>query len=292
MDGVVTADRGLGTAYERMVFYQLLERWVAESSAKTFLEGPVDGMAGIRGVFGVGLTRRGVSVVSAHESDEAAACAESVYRAHGAAGSYDVRVVGSPDELPPSDVVLCYHALSSVPDFRSYLQSVAKLAQKTLIVTVCNPDNWGVRIVRTLGRIRGRALDVPESWRGEVLAPLLWELGRVREHVYFDCPWWPDLQVAPGQSLKDRVLGMVSGRTEQLEMTARTGALAERFVYAGERWPYFGGPGFEDELGPAMRRHPNFEASRLAKTWGHLHAYVVDMRPRPAQAARAHLRLV
>jgi hypothetical protein len=296
---VIGHDRGLGTAYERWCFYQLVEKWAEEYGVQTALEGPIDGMAGVSGVHLVGLARRGVQVTSAVPGVEKARIARAVYERAGAP-AVDVRVLEDPENaletLPPSDMVIAYHALPLVTDWRAYLSRVAKLARKVLVVTVCNPDNWGVAAIRAAARLRGRRdMEAPETWKTEVLAPELWRAGHVREHVYFDAPWWPDLQVAPGQTLKDRA-GQLFGRGRgKLRFTAEeTGAkLAEQFVYGPERWPYFGGQGWTDDLLPALLRHPGFDGSRsrLRSRIAHLHGFVIDMRPRSPQARRRLARV-
>jgi hypothetical protein len=293
MTPVPTHDRGLGTAYERYCFYQRLDAWKDEYGVETMLEGPIDRMAGVRGVHGVGLALRGVRVVSAVESDEEATLARGVYERCGAK-AVEVRVASRDRvaELPKSDLVLAYHALPEVPgDWRAYLHAVASLAKKVLVVAVCNPDNWGVAAIRAAARMRGvSGMEAPETWRTEVLAPELWALGQVRDHVYFDCPWWPDLQVAPGQSLADRAKGFFRRKKSDVRFTETSGdvALAGRFVYGPEKWPYFGGAGWTDELMPALLRHPGFDGSptKLLPRLAHLHAFVVDLRPRTPQARR------
>jgi hypothetical protein len=156
---------------------------------------------------------------------------------------------------------------------------------------VCNPHNWGVAAIQLMGRLRGiRGLDPPDVWKTETLAPALWQLGRVREHVYFDAPWWPDLQVSAGQSLADRARQLLRQKKRDVAFTAgeKGVALAEKFVYGAERWPYFGGAGWTDELMPALLRHPGFDGTkaRWGKRVAHLHGFVVDTRPRTPQARR------
>jgi hypothetical protein len=291
---VVTHDRGLGTAYERYCFYQRLGEWAKTFEVTSMLEGPLDGMAGVAGVHGVGLAKGGVRLVVGVDDEEKARIARGVYEACGA--SADVRVVRGEGaallhDLPPADLVLAYHALPLVPDWRAYLRALAALAKKALVVTVCNPDNWGVAAIRFAGMLRGiKGLEPPETWQTNVLAPALWELGHVREHAYFDCPWWPDLQVAAGQSLMDRTRQLFRQKRTNVQFTADDAgvALASKFVYGPERWPYFGGDGWTDELLPALLRHPGFDGSktRLLPRLAHLHAFVVDMRPRTPQARR------
>lgn len=289
---LIDYDRGLGTAYERYYFYKLLDRWADQVGAQSFLEGPVDGMAGVPGVHGVGLARRGIPVVSVVQSALQAQTSRAIYEHCGA--SADVRVMSDISEvgtLPRADLVVAYHALSFVPDWRDYLQRVMALAKKAVVVTVCNPQNWGVDVIRAIGRVRRvPGLEPPESWRTEVLAPELWRHGRVKEHEYFDCPWWPDLQVSPGESLLDRAKKLVLSRRKfQFTADGTDSVLAEKFVYGAERWPYFGGAGWADELEPALRRHPSFEhtrSARLRARTGHLHAFLIDVTPRTPRERR------
>jgi hypothetical protein len=290
----ITHDRGLGSAYERYCFYQRVEEWAERYGVETALEGPVDGMAGVSGVHLAGLARRGVRVVSAVATEEKAASARAIYEATGGAAHAEVRVMADPmraGELPQADMVVAYHSMSLVDDWRAYLGRVASRAKKVLVVTVCNPKNWGVEAIRVAARLRGvRGMDPPEVWKKEVLAPALWEKGRVREHVYFDCPWWPDLQVSAGQSLADRVKQLFRQEKKKIEFTASADGvkLAERFVYGAERWPYFGGSGWTDELLPALLRHPCFDGAttKLLPRLAHLHAFVVDVRPHTPQGRR------
>jgi hypothetical protein len=201
------------------------------------------------------------------------------------------------NDLPPSDLVIAYHSVPLVEDWRAYLRVLAKLAKKVLVVTVCNPDNWGVTVIRSIAKLRGiSGMDPPDVWHTGTLAPALWELGRVREHFYFDAPWWPDLQVSAGQSLADRVKQLFRQRKERVELTASAEgvALAERFVYGAESWPYFGEDAWASELMPALLRHPGFDgtAGTFGRRVAHLHGFVVDMRPRTPQARRRLTRAV
>jgi len=71
--------------------------------------------------------------------------------------------------------------------------------------------------------------------------------------------------------------------------TAEGSALSQRFVYGPQRWPYFGGEGWVDELLPALLRHPCFDGTgsqAVRARTAHLHAFVVDMRPRTARQRR------
>lgn len=296
---VVERDRGLGTAYERYCFYERMEAWRTTYGIETMLEGPVDGMAGIHGVHGVGLAQRGVKVTSALVTEQEAELARAVYEHNAlptAGGSFEVRggVAPTPaaiESLPKADLVLCYHALPFVDGWDSYLQAMATRARKLLVVAVCNPDNWGVSAVRLLALARGKKnVRPPDVWHTQTLAPALWRLGRVREHVYFDCPWWPDMPVAAGQSVSDRLKQLTFGKSKDVGLSAPAAAkLAEKFVYGADKWPYFGqDAAWSGELLPALLRHPGFDGagSRWLAKVAHLHAFVVDVAPRTPQARR------
>ena len=282
---VIAHDRGLGTAYERWCFYQLLAKWAADYGVESALEGPVDGMAGVRGVHCVGLARSGIRVVAAVLDEGSASVARAVYdrAAPGSGAKVCATSLARVGDLPPCDLVVVYHALPFVDDWREYIATLGGLARKLLVVTTCNPHNWGFSAVSLIGRVRP-----PQVWRTEILAPALWELGRVREHVYFDAPWWPDLPVAPGQSLSDRLRQMLVRRGGARFAPPERGAvLASKYVYGPEKWPYFGGAGWTEELEPGLLRHPAFEGARanVVRRMAHLHAFVVDRRPRTPQAA-------
>lgn len=294
MKDLLREDRGLGSAYERYCLNQLIDRWAEEYGVETMLEGPVDGMAGIAGVHGTVLARRGIEVVAAVPTEAHAEITRAVYASSNAADHVKVVVAGEGDveSLPKSDMVICYHALSFVGDWQAYLEKVGKLAKKVLVVAVCNPDNWGVTLMKTLARVQGhKKAGPPDNWYTDKLAPELWKIGRVREHTYFDAPWWPDLPAFDradsyaGRSVVDRLKKMVQRRKGEAKVESK---LADKFVYGADNWPYFGGPAFRSELMPALLKHPSFEGAspKVRARTAHLHAFVVDVRPRTPRERR------
>lgn len=263
----IREDRGLATAYERHSFYRLLEEWAARYEVHSAMEGPLDGIDGVPGVHGACLARRGVKVRSLVPTSASANTARAVYDATGGSEDAEVRVVSESTrlgDLAASDLVIAYQALPAIADWRSYVRGLAKLTRRVLVVTVDNPMNWVFQARRLTWRLRGSESPAPEACHTETLAQVLWEVGHVREHVYFDCPSWR--RPAPfGRESQDR-----------------------RFVYGPERWPYFGGPGWSDELLPALLRRPGFDGSetKLLPRLARMHAFVVDVRPRTPQARR------
>jgi hypothetical protein len=94
-----------------------------------------------------------------------------------------LHVAGPGEALEPADLVVAHDSLAAVPDWRAYLRQLAALATKVLVVVVPNPQSVGTAAARILGR----GVEVSLG-RTASLAPVLWELGRVREHTYFDVP--------------------------------------------------------------------------------------------------------
>lgn len=285
---VIDRDYGLGSAYERYCFYQWVDRVAAEYKVQSMLEGPKDGMSGIPGVHGVGLARRGVAVTSLVTSRDQQAVTQEVYERAG--GHATVLAYEGEDltNLDRHEMVISYHAAGLVADWPSYLAKLCKLATKVVLVTIRNPDNWTVRLLQAGARITGsRELDPPNEWSTEALAPLLWSAGIVKAHEYFDCPWWPDLQLGPGQGWANRARSLA--RLEVKTSYAAQGASkAEKHVYTPDRWPYFGGPGWHDELLPALLLHPGFDgaSARVRRIAAHLHGFVVEVAPRTPQGRR------
>jgi len=148
------------------------------------LEGPLDGAAGVPGVHGVVLAQRGVKVATFVRTEEQAAAARGVYDASGAGGHAQIGLAKDPipwSALPQSDMVLAYQSLPQVGDWRAYLGHLASLTRKVLVVAVANADRWMTRATRVLGRLQQT---------GEDDTPEVWALGRVRDHAYFEGPWW------------------------------------------------------------------------------------------------------
>jgi hypothetical protein len=91
-----------------------------------------------------------------------------------------LHVTGPHEPLEPADLVMVHDALAQAGDWRAYLRKLAGLARKVLVLLAPNPQS-------VLGWGREASLGSTTT-----LAPVLWELGRVREHTYVDVPWGLD----------------------------------------------------------------------------------------------------
>jgi hypothetical protein len=99
--------------------------------------------------------------------------------------------------LEPSDLVIVRSGRALAGSWRDELRTLGRLARKLLVVVTSNPDRAGFRAGQALG------LGPPdgEMARTELIAPVLWELGRVRDHVYLDSPRWADATSRLGRRL-------------------------------------------------------------------------------------------
>ncbi|MGH7297305.1 MAG: hypothetical protein ACRELB_20375 [Polyangiaceae bacterium] len=275
-------DVGLGTAYERLAIYRLFDRWLEGRHVQTAVDGPVDGMAGIAGVHLLGLARHGTRVRVELTEQAPLERVRGVYAHLGLADRLET-AVQSADEpgRTSADLVLTYNALHLLDDWRGYLDRVAQRARRYLMVSVTSPYSYGVMIRKAM-RVaeRGAAdelFDHPSTRPAEI-EPALKRYGRIVEHDYLDCPWWPDLFVETGQSLW-------SGTLRRLPLVGRLGGGGETrpateagFLYGPLSFPLFSDHPQHHELADAMRRHPVFDdrGQRLARLFGHHHAYLVE----------------
>ena len=276
-------DVGWGTAYERWAVYRLLRRWLPRWEVGTALEGPVDGMAGIPGLHLVPAAEMGAHVTVLVPTAQAAETVRSVYRLLGLEDRLTVRAQSEFPVGESFDLVLSYAAAPCVRSWEAYLGSGAACARRFFVVSVSHRSSYGVFLRKALrlleaGGERGRELFDHPSTDSRVLEPFLRRLGPIVEDAYVDCPWWPDLFVQTGETLLSGTLGRLPfGRRFLHGARVRPAREGEPFVYGPGRFPFLGGPGWEEEVSPALRRHPVFdEACRpLASVFAHHRVRVV-----------------
>lgn len=275
VDGVVPLppparrDVGLGTAYERWAVYELLGKWFADDPPATALEGPVDGMAGIPGLHLLPAAARGTRVTVIVPDAEGAEVVSGVYRTVGLEDRLDARAgTAWPDET--FDLVLTYNALPSVPDWKRSLAEAASRARRQLVVSVTHPASYGVFLRKALRLVQPgekplELFDHP-STKARALEPELRRYGRITGDAFVDCPWWPDLFVETGETLLTGTLSRLpfGARFRRGPAPAAPAAPGqEPFLYGPGRFPFLGGAGWDEELEPALRRHPNLDGGRF-----------------------------
>lgn len=257
-------DVGWGTAYERVAVYRLLRRWLLEWKVETALEGPVDGMAGIPGLHLVPAAELGARVTVIVPTTEAADTVRGVYRGLGLERRLTVRSGRDYPAGDSFDLVLSYAAAPCVGPWREYLEAGASCARRYFAVSVSHRASYGVFLRKALrcleaGPREPELFDHP-STDARVLESVLARFGPIVEDAYVDCPWWPDLFVPSGETLFSGTVGRLPfGKRFLRGARARPAREGEAFVYGPGRFPFLGGPGYADELAPALRRHPVFD---------------------------------
>ncbi|HEY2509240.1 MAG TPA: hypothetical protein VGI39_00155 [Polyangiaceae bacterium] len=190
-----------------MSFASLLEQWAARYEVTTVLErglGP-----SVRPAC-ASFAARGNAIFAVVDDGSSA---EAVRAAYGPKAK--VHLQGDEGELPKSDLVVI-HGDHPGGDWRHELAAFGSHASKLVVVSVPNAGAWQAQARRLLARARGEEVPREDGWgRTEALAPVLWSIGRVREHAYVDVPSVGDR--AP--KLVHRVAG---GHVFLVDVTPRT----------------------------------------------------------------------
>jgi hypothetical protein len=162
----------------------LLEEWAAKFDVQTVLERAVGNAAPAC----VALAARGARVVAVVDDPSGIGRARAAYGPDA-----DVRVAGAVEgdggaDLPRSDLVVV-HGAAPGSDWREALRAFGKHAAKLVVVEAENPGTWKAELTSRWARLRGGEADGADGWgRTDALAPVLWEMGRVREHAFLDVP--------------------------------------------------------------------------------------------------------
>lgn len=82
-----------------------------------------------------------------------------------------------------ADLVVVHGAAPGLPAWREWLVEASKRASKLVIVAAPDPERSPhARLRRILNRALGLPGETPSWGATSALAPVLWEIGRVREH--------------------------------------------------------------------------------------------------------------
>jgi hypothetical protein len=170
----------------------LLEEWCGGGRApgKVEIETVLERIIGRGAPVCGALAAQGKEIVTVVDPD---ASGEKVRAIYGLKA--DVRVAGNDDVvLPKSDLVIVHGGAPR--DWQSSLTGLSKHATKLFIVALENPLAWPAQARALAARFRGEksnsglsAATLRSGWgRTADLAPVLWEIGRVREHAFLDVP--------------------------------------------------------------------------------------------------------
>jgi hypothetical protein len=166
------------TERDRLAVQRFVDRVALLYDAQSLLEGPVDGAAHERGLHAVLAAKRGVRVtVALSRADDEARVRAGYVRAGAPAPETRIISDALADTLPKSSMVVSFDAPPYVCDWHRYIARLASVAGKVLLVVVRNPER--LEFSGSTANVRRETAE---------LAPVLWGLGRVREHAYLAVP--------------------------------------------------------------------------------------------------------
>lgn len=234
---VVDRDTGLGTTYERIAVARMLEGLAARYRIRSVLEGPTDGITGIRGLNSIPLARAGASVELVLGDASEVALAERIWNSLGLADALSARRARRfhLDVEPHSfDLVWNFNSIPQVTDPESLISEMCCASRSLVLVLTSNTWNYGF----PLHRLHHRA--AREPWKhGDVgmmnprrIAGALASRGfSIVEHLYVDAPWWPDID-SPIEEVAATFLPFLRG----LRKSSRR---LERYTWTARDLPYF-----------------------------------------------------
>jgi hypothetical protein len=234
----IDRDTGLGTTYERIAVARLLDTLADRYTPERVLEGPTDGITGIRGINSVPLAQRGATVELLLSDPDEVALANRIWSGLGLSSSVTIRE--STDfrlDVPERsfDLVWNFNSLPQVPDPVRLIHDMCKASRHYVLVFVSNTWNYGFPVHRLHHTVSG------ETWsHGDIammntrrIERMVAEHGFVaRERLLVDVPWWPDID-SPIEEVAATFLPFLKRRL------AKGSKRLEQYTWRAEELPYF-----------------------------------------------------
>ncbi len=258
---VTRVDTGLGTTYERWAVNRLLSRLLSELDVHTLVEGPDDGMCGIKGLNSLVAGLQGVRVSLLLPWPERAAYARTVWAHHAPDAPLDLVEEWDGRRLPfddgAFDLAWNFNVMTRPQDPQALLDEMARVSRKYVLIFVPNRSNYAFWLHRLHHLVAKQPWD---HGRIDLMHPAPWrdlfsKAGlRVTQTFHVDVPWWPDI-VDAGQLIRDFF--------PFLKGLARRASPANRYRWSPEELPYYR-PEAHPEVHARMNRLAFFENSRAA----------------------------
>ncbi|MBD3367939.1 MAG: hypothetical protein GF405_07190 [Candidatus Eisenbacteria bacterium] len=248
----VEKDTGLGTTYERIALARLVERLAADLDVSSVLEGPADGITGIRGLNSVPFAQGGADVEVVLSDPDEVALARRAWRNLRLSDRVTLRT--SRDfrlerEGARFDLVWNFNALPQAPEPEALIGDMCEASKRYVLIFVSNTLNYGFPV----HRLHHRAAS--EAWsHGNIemmnvgrISRMLQERGcRVVRKLLVDVPWWPDID-SPIEEVAATFLPF-------LKRFVSGSKRLERYTWTADDLPYFDGPK-RDDLVRDLERH-------------------------------------
>ena len=141
-----SADRGLGTTFERWALNRFLLRITAEMQIESVLEGPDDGIAGIDGINSISFGRQGAKVTVLLKGEERVAFSRLIWERYTPATEvqflteFDGTCLPFPDSS--FDLVWNFNIMPREVDPYQVLAEMGRVARKAVLICVPNRYNY------------------------------------------------------------------------------------------------------------------------------------------------------
>jgi len=250
----------LGTTYERIALARLLEALASRYAIESVLEGPTDGITGIRGLNSIPLAQAGASVELVLRDPDELELARRVWERLGLGDRLSTRVAEG-DRLDGGsgtyELVWNFNSIPQVEMPGSLIAEMCRLSRDLVLVFTSNTWNYGF----PLHRLHHRAAN--EEWsHGNIsmmntrkISTLLSESGfRVVERLLVDVPWWPDID-SPIEEVAATFIPFLRGLSSGSKRL-------ERYTWTTDDLPYFE-PERREPLEAELGRHFLIENARF-----------------------------
>lgn len=230
-------DTGLGTSYERWSLYNLLEKLYFIHDFKTVLEGPADGMSGIKGLNSLILARLNCRVDICLPGEKQIEIAKEICDKYSIHASF---TKSDNFRLPFSDSscdLVWNFCIAHILNPEELLEEMIRISKKYVMVIVPNPENYGFILHRINHLITG------DPWvHGNIeymhirkWSRLIKKKGlRIIDRFLVDIPFWPDIDKPPETIIGDFLPFLKNWlnkkATERYDTTG----------YSADNLPYFG----------------------------------------------------
>ncbi len=255
----VTSDTGLGTTYERVAVARMLERLAARYDIASVLEGPTDGITGIRGLNSVPLAQAGALVELVLRDQDEVELARRAWEKLGLGDRLTAREsadgsLGAGERT--FDLVWNFNSLPQVRHPQKLVAEMCDASHELVLVFTSNTWNYGFPVHRLHHRASGEEWSHGDISTMDARRVAGWLSGRgfgVVERLLVDVPWWPDID-SPIEEVAATFLPFLT----RLKSGSKR---LERYTWTIDNLPYFE-PGKREALEHQLRRHFLIEDAR------------------------------
>lgn len=230
-------DFGLGMTYERYAVQIMLQRIAKQHDVRSVLEGPLDGMMGIKGVNSIALAKLGIPVTVILPTPKLVDRAREVWEAEDCLDKVTFVVSQSSVFDFPSgsfDLVWNFAALPLIAMHKKTIADMSRVSRRLALICVNNTANYGFKIHRLHHRKTGIEWchgDVTVMNLAKISGLLAASNMRVLEELYVDIPFWPDIDTKLNIVVSD-LFPILRPLLQGIEYN-------QDHSFGPENWPYY-----------------------------------------------------